>query len=144
MICWFSKCDFWIPGKICDRPMWIFVWKHFNTKKVITKKFGFFSDFPKKVSTFSIEGNPYRNFYKETGSNPYRISRKFSVMDFFPPMSIANFPRNPKITLRKPCDEFKTTKNSKSKICPQMEQTPMISSTSSLGALLSRPPTSCL
>ena len=64
MICWFSKCDFWIPGKICDRHRWKI---QFFEKNSRPKNFAkFYKGFP---------GFPYRNF-------PYRISIEY-VETFF-------------------------------------------------------------
>ena len=41
------------------------------------------------------------------------FDEKFSTKNYCSPIPIPNFPKIPKIILRKPCDEFKYEKNKK-------------------------------
>ena len=79
--------------------------------------FTFSKNFSQDFQIFQLKST----FFIKTPQNIFSqlLSRFFSSRFFFwenifSPISIRNFPRIPKITLRKSCDEFKASKNKKS------------------------------
>ena len=132
LIAWFSKYDFWNLWKILDwhggsenfRDLF-FEMKTFSQNiffgillkmfEFFWKIFKFYKDFLKKpvFETLTFLTNPYRilRFSKKTffwkiyifGEN-FLVSKINIFGNIFFTMSIQNFPKIPKITLRNPCD----------------------------------------
>ena len=125
LIGWFYKCDFWIPGKISDRPRWskIFVGNFFRSKKSYKS--------PKSwqlLNLYKELKHSLYKFYKGNASIPYInskvtrfriflkvfwIFREFFHLEknipkfFWTPMSMQKNLRNPKIALRKSSNHSK-------------------------------------
>ena len=118
MIARCSKYDFWIPGKILDWYRKNIFQKHiFSISKNLQEKnkvvfFMIFYDFSRfsMVSLSKLLRETIENLEKSWKIMKNKIlcfSRKKMILIFFEnifSISIQNFPRNPKIILRNPCE----------------------------------------
>ena len=131
LIAQFSKCDFWIPGEILDFK--IFFWKKIfffeiqkkswkflkKTKSIFFWIFWNFENF--KILNFgNFEILKFSKFWffkififfvRKKSENSFKFFQDFFLVlkkiyfrKIFLPISIQNFPRIPKIVLRKPCE----------------------------------------
>ena len=116
LIAQFSKRDFWNLGIFLDRNRWT---KKFRRKCFIEKNWS-----KKKVDNFSKH---FRQIFENLSELFFWNIVNFFSINFFrwkifdekfycSPIPIPNFPKIPKITLRKSCDEFKDTKSWKKQV----------------------------